>query len=259
MADKRENYDLFPIPRNFGEDGISFNGISRRNLAEGIILAIASGYPMFRFIPASLSLRIILLCFISLPLFFIGLVGMGGESLSQYFATVIRWLFTRRKLRYYIDQGEPEPPKEKGIARIKAIFRKKDKDTLQYKKVRQPKKKKPKRASLFDRFFPSRKTAADQEQEEEAPKSRRIKNQAQTFFPVADIRYDLVQEASSSSGVQPFRPAARSSSTASNSSRRVNIFSRRPSASISIATGTPPDAIIIPKLYHRLLHFTMVG
>jgi len=192
MADKRENYDLFPIPRNFGEDGVSFNGISRRNLAEGIILAIASGYPMFRFIPASLSLRIILLCFISLPLFFIGLVGMGGESLSQYFATVIRWLFTRRRLRYYIDQGEPEPPKEKGPARIKAVFRKKDKDALQYKKVRQPKKKKPKRASLFDRFFPSRKTGADTEQEEEAPKSRRIKNQAQTFFPVADIRGGMI-------------------------------------------------------------------
>jgi hypothetical protein len=92
MADKRENYDLFPIPRNFGEDGISFNGLSRRNLVEGVILAIASGYPIFQFVPGALSLRIILLCFISLPLFFVGLVGMGGESLSQYVVTVFHWL-----------------------------------------------------------------------------------------------------------------------------------------------------------------------
>ena len=131
---KKEDFDIFAVPRNFGEDGLSFNGISRRNLAEGILLAVGSGYPMFRYLPMSLSVRVILLCFVSLPLFFVGLIGMGGESLSQFFLTVLKWLFTRRKLHYYIDSGEPEAQQKKGFARIKSLFRKKDHDAIQYKK-----------------------------------------------------------------------------------------------------------------------------
>jgi len=191
LANKKENFDVFAVPRNFGEDGISFNGISRRNLIEGVILAIGSGYPMFRYLPVSLSVRVILLCFISLPLFFVGLVGAGGESLSQFFVTVIKWLFTRRKLRYYIDTGEPEPPKEKGFARVKALFKKKDKDALQYKRVRKGKAKKG--GGLFDRLFMAKKkTDAKQETEDEAPKSRQIKDMAQAFFPVEDIRGGMI-------------------------------------------------------------------
>lgn len=126
LSEKREHYDAFAIPRNFGEDGISFNGLSRRNLVEGCILAVASGYPIVAYCPGELSLKIILLCFISLPLFFIGLVGHGGESLSQFLFTVLKFLLFRRKLKYYIDTGEPEPPKAKGIAWVKALFKRRD-------------------------------------------------------------------------------------------------------------------------------------
>jgi hypothetical protein len=124
LPNQKENFDVFAVPRNFGEDGMTFNGISRRNLVEGVILAIGSGYPMFRYLPASLSVRIILLCFISLPLFFAGLVGAGGESLSQFFVTVLKWLFTRRKLRYYIDTGEPEPQRSEASHGRNPSFRK---------------------------------------------------------------------------------------------------------------------------------------
>lgn len=70
MPEKNERYDDFAVPRNFGEDGISFNGLSRRNLSEGCILAAATGYPIAFQLSADFSLRIILLCFVSLPLFF---------------------------------------------------------------------------------------------------------------------------------------------------------------------------------------------
>ena len=59
MPEKNERYDAFAVPRNFGEDGISFNGLSRRNLAEGCILAAATGYPIAFHLSADLSLRII--------------------------------------------------------------------------------------------------------------------------------------------------------------------------------------------------------
>ena len=184
---KRESFEVFAIPKNFGEDGTSFNGISRRNVIEGVLLALASGYPLIRHLPFSLSVRVILLCFVSLPLFFFGLVGVGGESLSQFAITFLSWLFRRRALRYYIDRGEPEPPKPKGIARIKALIKKRDKNDLQYIKVRKPLSKRL--SALFDRLFSSKKVAPP---EVPTSKSRQIKNQTQTFMPVEDIRGGMV-------------------------------------------------------------------
>ena len=208
MPERNERYDAFAIPRNFGEDGMSFNGLSRRNLVEGCILAAASGYPIVAHLPADLSLRIILLCFISLPLFFAGLIGYGGESLSQFLVTVLVFLFRRRRLRYYIDTGEPEPPRPKGMARIRALFQKKDKDAIRYKRV---KKEKENRLDLFDRVFMAKpksdrdsargKPKAKRRRKKDAParqsappkpKSRTIFNMAQEFFPVSDIRDGMI-------------------------------------------------------------------
>ena len=172
MSEKKEQYDAFAVPRNFGEDGVSFNGLSRRNLAEGCILATATGYPIAFHLPADLSLRIILLCFVSLPLFFAGLVGYGGESLSQFLVTVIKFLFRRRRLRYYIDAGEPEPERKKGLARLWS-FLKPDKDAIRYQRP----KRKAKKTDSGD--------AAKKE-------SRKIHNMAQEFFPVEDIRDGMI-------------------------------------------------------------------
>ena len=193
MPEKKERYDAFAVPRNFGEDGISFNGLSRRNLAEGCILAVASGYPILFYLQADLSFRIILICFVSLPLFFIGLIGYGGESLSQFLATIIRFIFRRRQLRYYIDAGEPEPPKKKGWQRIKAFFQKKDENTIRYK--RQQTAKNRSLSDLLDWLFLSRsgkKSKASKDEPPSKPKSRKIYNMAQEFFPVADIREGMV-------------------------------------------------------------------
>lgn len=55
-------------------------------------------------------------------MFFVGLVGCNGESLSQFLVSFLKFLFRRRRLRYYIDAGEPEPPKEKGLAWLKSLF-----------------------------------------------------------------------------------------------------------------------------------------
>lgn len=172
MPEKKEHYDAFAVPRNFGEDGISFNGLSRRNLVEGCILAVGSGYPIAVCLPADLSLRIILLCFVSLPLFFVGLVGYGGESLSQFLVTVIKFLLRRRRLRYYIDTGEPEPEKKKGLAGLKSLLRP-ERDAVRYKK-------------------PKHKAKKSDTAEESRKESRKIHNMAQEFFPIEDIRDGMV-------------------------------------------------------------------
>lgn len=190
MSDQKERYDAFAVPRNFGEDGVSFNGLSRRNLVEGCILAAGSGLPIIFYLPGSVSLKIILLCFVSLPFFFIGLVGFGGESLSQFLVTVIKFLLRRRKLRYYIDTGEPEPAKEKGLAQLKSLFRKKPPHAIRYKRVKPPKKQG--KGGLFDRLFPSHKPKTEEPTTNEPPKSRKIHHMAQDFFPVADIRNGMI-------------------------------------------------------------------
>ena len=191
MPEKPEHYDAFAVPRNFGEDGISFNGLSRRNLAEGCVLAVATGYPIAVHLSVDLSLRIILLCFISLPLFFVGLIGYGGESLSQFLITVARFLFRRRRLRYYIDTGEPEPPKAKGLERLKALFQKRDADAIRYKKQKITQKRQG--GSLLDQLFLSRSgKKAKAAAEEPKAKSRKIYHMAQDFFPVADIRGGMI-------------------------------------------------------------------
>lgn len=192
MSDHKERYDAFAVPRNFGEDGVSFNGISRRNLVEGCILAAGSGLPIVFYLPSSISMKIILLCFVSLPLFFVGLVGFGGESLSQFLVTVSKFLLHRRRLRYYIDTGEPEPPPKKGAARLKTLFRKKDPDAVRYRRAKKRRKKDG--GGLFDRVFPSRKPKGESAPEAEAPskESRKIYNMAQEFFPVADIRGGMI-------------------------------------------------------------------
>lgn len=191
MGDRRrENFDVFAVPKNFGEDGMTFNGVSRRNMAEGILIAAASGYPIVVYLPFSMSIRIILLCFVSLPLFFFGLVGIGGESLSQFVFTFFKWLLRRRVLRYYIDTGEPEPEKAKDIARVKAIFHKRDKEAVRFKRVRKRKGKKV--GGFFDKLFLVQKSGAEQDADSPDPKSREIKNMVQAFLPVQDIRSGMI-------------------------------------------------------------------
>ena len=189
LADKRrESFDIFAIPKNFGEDGMTFNGMSRRNLVEGVCFAVLSGYPLFMHLSVSVSVRIVLVCFISLPLFFFGLIGIGGESVTQFILTYGKWLFRRRILRYYIDTGEEEAARLKGLARLKNLFRKDRWEQTAYVKVK--KRKRRDGPGLFDRVFSSRKVA--EPEPDTVAKSRRIKNQSQTFFPVADIRGGMI-------------------------------------------------------------------
>lgn len=167
---------------------MTFNGMSRRNLVEGVCFAVLSGYPLFMHLSVSISVRIVLVCFISLPLFFFGLIGIGGESVTQFILTYGKWLFRRRILRYYIDTGEEEAEQLKGIARLKSLFRKDRWEQIQY--VKGKKRKRRAGPGLFDRVFSSRKVM--EPESDTVAKSRRIKNQAQTFFPVADIRGRMI-------------------------------------------------------------------
>lgn len=104
---EREELDVYVIPPNFIEGGKLFGGMFKmRNAIEAGILAGGCALLVFK-LPLSLTGKIIVLCLTSLPLAIFGLLGVDGESLSQYIVSVIKFLRNRRRLyRSDVDEFE---------------------------------------------------------------------------------------------------------------------------------------------------------
>ena len=101
--------DTYIIPPNFIESGTFFGGMFKaRNVIEAGILAFAIGTPVFLFLPFGLTARIIALCLTALPVALVALIGISGESLSQFLVTFLKYLRNRR-----VVGGDGEQPCEK--------------------------------------------------------------------------------------------------------------------------------------------------
>ena len=108
MSNKND-HDIYIIPPNFIETGTFFGGMFRaRNVIEAGILAFAIGTPVFLFLPFGLTARIIALCLTALPVALVALIGISGESLSQFLVTFLKYLRNRR-----VVGGDGEQPCEK--------------------------------------------------------------------------------------------------------------------------------------------------
>jgi len=98
MNHNEENRDVYYIPPNFLTSGRLFGGAIRvRNAIEACVLVLFSGIPIIK-LPLSLTARIILLCLIPLPLGVFGIVGLEGDSLSEFVLNWVKWLFNQRVL-----------------------------------------------------------------------------------------------------------------------------------------------------------------
>ncbi len=92
----QEKHEIYTIPPNFIEGGTIFGGLFKiRNVIEASILAALTGIPVL-YLPFSLTIRIIILCFVALPFAILGLIGIDGVSLSAFLLSVIRFLKQRR-------------------------------------------------------------------------------------------------------------------------------------------------------------------
>ena len=108
MSNKND-HDIYIIPPNFIETGTFFGGMFRaRNVIEAGILAFAIGAPVFVILPFGLTTRIIALCLTALPVALVALIGISGESLSQFLVTFLKYLRNRR-----IVGGDSQHPSEK--------------------------------------------------------------------------------------------------------------------------------------------------
>lgn len=130
MSNKND-HDTYIIPPNFIETGTFFGGMFRaRNVIEAGILVFAIGAPVFLFLPFGLTTRIIILCLTALPVGLVALIGISGESLSQFLVIFLKYLRNRR-----VVGGDGAQPEEKAAP---------SKSAGKYLKQRPPKEKKPK-------------------------------------------------------------------------------------------------------------------
>ena len=130
MSNKND-HDTYIIPPNFIETGTFFGGMFRaRNVIEAGILVFAIGAPVFLFLPFGLTTRIIILCLTALPVGLVALIGISGESLSQFLVIFLKYLRNRR-----VVGGDGEQLEEKAAP---------SKSAGKHLKQRPPKEKKPK-------------------------------------------------------------------------------------------------------------------
>ena len=95
--DNQNDRDIYVIPPNFVDTGTFFGGMFKaRNVIEAGILAGGTGIPVFLFLPAGLTVRVIVLCLTSLPLALLALIGISGESLTSFLAIFLKYLRNRR-------------------------------------------------------------------------------------------------------------------------------------------------------------------
>ena len=130
MSNKND-HDLYIIPPNFIVTGNCFGGMFlARNVIEAGILAFAIGTPVFLCLPFGLTARIIALCLTALPVALVALIGISGESLSQFLITFLKYLRNRR-----VVGGDGEQPCEKTAP---------SKSAGKHLKQKPPKERKPK-------------------------------------------------------------------------------------------------------------------
>ena len=95
---RQEERDVYVIPPNFIEGGTLMGGMFKtRNTIEAGVLGVLTALPVLQ-LNLSLTVRIIILCLTTLPLVLVALIGVGGQSLSQFIFQFILWLRNRRVL-----------------------------------------------------------------------------------------------------------------------------------------------------------------
>ena len=117
MNNSKDERDIYYIPGNFLTSGRLFGGMIRvRNAIEACALVLLTGLPIFN-LGISLTARVILLILLPLPLGVFAIVGIEGDSLSEFVVNWVKWLLKRRIL-YRSDMAglkKTAPPTHRSI------------------------------------------------------------------------------------------------------------------------------------------------
>ena len=110
--DEKEYNNIYAIPANFTDAGKILGGmLELRNAVEAVILVILLGYPEWRLIPMSGTIRIVVMTVTLLPAAIVAMMGIDGDSLFQYLNHIVRYMLSRRKL-HFRRVGYPYDPRQ---------------------------------------------------------------------------------------------------------------------------------------------------
>ena len=99
-TENNEVQNVFYVPVNFADNGKIANGMfATRNAVEAIILVALLGYPLV-ILPISFTVKVILGAVILIPVGIFALIGVDGDSLSQFLVRV--WKYRKQKRRLHL-------------------------------------------------------------------------------------------------------------------------------------------------------------
>lgn len=120
--DDREYNNVYVIPANYTDSGKLFGGmLEPRNTVETAILLLVIGYPELMWMNVSAMIKVVIMTITLLPVAVIGFMGIGGDSLMQFFTHMVWFWIRRRKLHFrrigYRYEQYKKKSKKKGNAR----------------------------------------------------------------------------------------------------------------------------------------------
>jgi hypothetical protein len=99
--DEKEYGNTYAIPANYTDSGKLLGGmLETRNTIETGLLLLLAGYPELMWISAPAPAKVVIMTVTLLPIGVIGLMGIGGDSLMRYTASIIKFFIRRRKLHF---------------------------------------------------------------------------------------------------------------------------------------------------------------
>lgn len=118
----REERDVYLIPQNFVDTGTILGGtVKLRNAVEAAVLAVGSAVPLF-YLPLAFNIRLMIVIAVSVPLGVFGVVGIGGDSLTQFVAHWFRFI-KRRRIVTPTPQGNLESNRHRHLRFISKRYR----------------------------------------------------------------------------------------------------------------------------------------
>lgn len=99
------NYQTYHIPANFTDAGKLFGLFAIRNAIEAALLAVPPVFLCLRFLPFSITTKIIIALTVGIPLGGFALIGVRDDCLSRF---ILMWWRYRRGRGVITYRGSPE-------------------------------------------------------------------------------------------------------------------------------------------------------
>ena len=146
-SEEKDTHQVYYIPWNYDEAGGVFGGkIKTRNAIECFVLCAPLAFLEYKLLHFSIEINIIVAMVTILPLMFLSLFGIGGETLSQILFSFVHFRRRRRILSYTAFSDDMNPKKE--AKTLASFFEKKSPDKADAKQTPTPVKERDKKSTL---------------------------------------------------------------------------------------------------------------